>query len=191
MLKIIEIKERADPWKPAGKTYTVYSVKANVEYEGKKISTVVKTFSKKIYDSMNNGSEFNNIEKKTYQGKTELNIRPEKQDGGYKGGYKSQKASYTLKEFEAVMDRARDYANDTELINAGLSKDIVFERYVNNALMYGVKVNKIPENKESKDVKFDDVKGIDFSRKESDVEKRLDEDWDQLNKMAEDNTESA
>jgi hypothetical protein len=139
-MKILKIKE-IKTWKPDHGKWTMYSTWAILDYQGKEVKGKLACF---VPGVIKEGAEISEndydikVEQKTYQGETytQYTLKKKKQNTWNKG---YQKTTYTLEEFEALMDRAVNYAKDINE-QEGLTRDIVFERYINNAPMYGVKV---------------------------------------------------
>jgi hypothetical protein len=145
MIKIIEVKKKNDPFK-MNNGGTLYSYGCTIQENDKEFYAKVVTFTTNIDISAGKEYEPGKKETKKYtdqsgnkQSYLQYTIYAPKKEWSGKGGY--QKHTYALTEFEAVMDRAIKYANTRQ----GVDHNIVFERYINNALMYGVKIDEKTE----------------------------------------------
>lgn len=152
-MKILNIKKEIKPYEPEHKKYIMYSAWATIEHNEKEVNCKIACFVK---DVIKQGAEISEndyeikIENKEYHGDKYIQYTLKKKKKEWNNN-KFQKETYTLEEFELVMNRAITYAeNNSKKIDI----NIIFERYINNGLMYGIKINK---EEPKKDVPFPDI----------------------------------
>jgi len=132
-IKILNVVQVKPIYEPEGKKYKMYTVVANIIVNGQQITSEVKCFSEKIYNTFLPGSE-HDAEIQTYNGVISYAVKAPKKD--WDG---SSYKNYTIEELDALYIHAIPFFKSQGIIDVDHLCKLVCN-YIDSARKTGAKI---------------------------------------------------